>query len=389
MYCSNCGRKRDEKARYCTHCGKRKDRYNVIFLSLIMSIVISGTVFATMHFIGNESTAEPLLAATHEEYRLENNNRERLGLLPVAQRQVLQEIQKRELTEIIADAQESVYTIFAPYSQGSGFLYNDQGAVVTNAHVVEGEIDVNVRTVDGYEYDGKVIGYSNETDVAVVSVPDLIGQTPFALEKEGSLMIGEEVIALGSPLGFENTATMGYVTGTNRNFNINSYVYENLYQISAPISPGSSGGPLLSKKSEKIIGINSAQNMDDTSIGFSIPLYQVNDLIETWIAHPMTETEILAQFYGPDGEYFFDDLWEYHEGYFDGGDLSVDEDFYDYWEYYYHEFWEDFGEEYWDYYLDESYYFDGLYDEWYEQWYEYWSDIEKDLEDWSADHESN
>ncbi|MDG5786019.1 trypsin-like peptidase domain-containing protein [Evansella sp. AB-P1] len=377
MYCPHCGKERIDNTRYCPHCGNKRQR-DTLVVSLIFSVLISTVIISATIFIVQNQSAEPppdVPSANLQMLRSNDFYKGELSSLPVAVRRELEEDQRRELTEIIADAQQTVFTIYGNYNQGSGFLYNDQGIVITNAHVVEGDYEVTIRTINGVEYMGTIIGYSNETDIAVVNVPELVGTNALTLETSESVMVGEEVIALGSPLGFENTATMGYVTGIDRNFVIDSYIYENLYQISAPISPGSSGGPLLAKNTEKIIAINSAQNIDDTSIGFSIPLYTVVERIEEWIHTPMDEEEILAQYYRMYDEDYFDEESPFGEWFFDGGYYS-EEDYYEYWEYDFYDFWNEYGYDYWDDYFeewdyeDEEWYYDeDFFDEWIEEWY--------------------
>lgn len=364
MYCQFCGGERRPNSVYCPHCGtkqkvnKKLSPLVVVFLSMLLVGTILASVFIVVNFY---SDVNDMLASDESFFETDHSEVESETLetnSPVLEKENLQDEQKQELTEIIATAQETVYTIFTQFNQGSGFLYNENGAVVTNAHVVEGATEVFIKTISGVEYPGTVIGYSDEIDVAVVHVPDLIGTKPFSLELSDSTKIGEEIIALGSPLGLENTATMGYVTGKNRNFVIDPYVYENLYQISAPISPGSSGGPLISKSSEKIIAINSAESIEDASIGFSIPLFTVRSLIDAWINQPMSEEEILALFSGTNDRP--------GEGYFDGGEYAEDEDYYHYWEYGYEDFWSEFGDALWDYFEGE-----GSYDnQWYSDDYE-------------------
>src|SRR5699024_6089972 len=205
------------------------------------------------------------------------------------------------------------------------------------------------------------------------------------------LQIGEEVIALGSPLDLENTATMGYLTGKNRNFMLDPYVYEDVFQISASIAPGSSGGPLISKDSAKVIGINSAKSLVEDSIGFSIPLFKVSGLIQEWLTNPMSEDEILDQFYDSDGDYYFDGLWEDGEGYFDGGEYSEDDSYYDYYDehddYWDDGYWDDFYEDdYDDDWLDDypedddDTYWNDEYDDGYDEdeYTDYWEDTEQD-----------
>src|SRR5699024_11327758 len=96
---------------------------------------------------------------------------------------------------------------------------------ITNAHVVEGWTKATVQTSDGQSYKGQVIGYSNKTDVAVISVPELKGKKPATINSGKSFPIGEEIIALGSPNGTSKT-TYGYITGKNRSFRSEEHTSE-------------------------------------------------------------------------------------------------------------------------------------------------------------------
>ncbi|MED3743642.1 trypsin-like peptidase domain-containing protein [Peribacillus psychrosaccharolyticus] len=232
------------------------------------------------------------------------------------------------LPKLIAEAQNSVFTIFTETSQGSGFLISDKGDVLTNAHVVEGNVDGIVKDKQGNQLFGQVIGYSNEVDIAIIRVPELAGKKPLALETSTPAMVGQEVIALGTPQGLENTATLGYVTGTDRNFFIGERSYDHIYQMSAQIAPGSSGGPLLSKETGKAIAVNSAKMVNEDSVGFSIPVKDIYSLVSDWMNTPMSIDAIQELFYNENGDYYYEDLWENeNEWYFDGGDYSEDEEY--------------------------------------------------------------
>ncbi|WIV18759.1 trypsin-like peptidase domain-containing protein [Paenibacillus polygoni] len=196
---------------------------------------------------------------------------------------------KKTRKEIIEDSQKRVVTIKSGNSLGSGFLYNKQGDILTNAHVVDGSKQVTVRTLSQEEYEGTVIGISTDTDIAVVRVPDLEKLSPLSLAEEGRAEVGDEILALGSPLGFENTVTTGIVSGLDRSFDIAPYTYSNLYQISAPITHGNSGGPLISSDTGKVLGINSAIADEDSTIGFSIPIPSILQQAREWSKTPMTE----------------------------------------------------------------------------------------------------
>ncbi|MDO3412720.1 S1C family serine protease [Saccharibacillus sp. CPCC 101409] len=220
----------------------------------------------------------------------------------------------KTLKEIISSVGQKVVMIETPDgSIGSGFLYNDRGDIMTNAHVVAGFEDVEITTSDAKKMAGRVIGIGEETDVAVVRVEDLEGVEPLALKLEAEAEVGDEVLALGSPLGLQNTVTTGIISGVDRTFDIDPYYYEGLYQISAPIAPGNSGGPLIDRATGQVLGINSAVT-DEGGIGFSIPVVSIVDSAEGWSESPMKELPV------PD--YLYD---EYGMPYDDSQDGSGDD----------------------------------------------------------------
>lgn len=187
-----------------------------------------------------------------------------------------------DLKSIINVSQSKVFCIQTPGGLlGSGFLYNDKGDIITNSHVVAGESMVKVIASDSKEYTGEVIGKGDSMDVAVVRVEELKGKHPLSIDTGRKAEIGDSVVALGSPLGLQNTATVGTISGVNRTLEIEGYSYKNVYQIAASIAPGNSGGPLISQKTGKVIGINSA-GADEGNIGFSIPMDEVMKQVKEW-----------------------------------------------------------------------------------------------------------
>jgi serine protease Do len=224
-----------------------------------------------------------------------------------------------ELKEIISQTQKLVVKIeLEDGTLGSGFLYNDKGDIVTNAHVVANATDVKVKTTDSNEFDGKVIGLSTEIDVALVRVPGMEGIDPLRIARERKGEIADEILALGSPLGFQNTVTTGIISGLDRTLDIPPFEYKNLYQISAPIAPGNSGGPLVDGKTGEVLGINSAV-ANQGNIGFSIPITDVLPLIEAWSESPMEslpnislESDLLSS----EESFTMDDHSEYLVAYF-------------------------------------------------------------------------
>jgi serine protease Do len=336
VYCVKCGNKTESGAKFCSNCGTsvrpRSNKLLVIATILMFFVCVSVVTALVNQWRHYEKKTEEVASKSIEQVKQERKTSQekvKNQTAPAAKAEAMNT--NKDVTEIIAEAQEKVFTIYTDYAQGSGFLINKQGDVLTNAHVVEGAINVIVRNKNGEEFQGKVIGYSNDIDVAVVRVPALKNKSPLLLETTRKAQIGEEVITLGSPMGLENTATFGYISGVDRNFVIEPHIYEDIYQISAPIAPGSSGGPLLERKTGKVLGINSARLATEENIGFSIPIFKVYSLIQSWISAPLAEDEIYAMFYNNEGTYFYRNLDG--EGYFEGGDYSEEYDTYDVWSY--------------------------------------------------------
>ncbi|WP_173916692.1 S1C family serine protease [Halobacillus sp. Marseille-Q1614] len=199
------------------------------------------------------------------------------------------ELITKSTQDIIYESQKLVVQIELDNGTiGSGFLYNEKGDVITNAHVVANAEDVKIVTTDSKEMEGKVIGVSRTTDIAVVRVPDLKEREPLPIHEKEDVPLLTEVLALGSPLGLQNTVTRGEISGLNRNFELDPFSYEGVYQISAPISPGNSGGPLINAKTGEVLGINSAK-LGEESIGFSIPIQDVLPMVKEWSKSPMNE----------------------------------------------------------------------------------------------------
>ncbi|WP_041638262.1 trypsin-like peptidase domain-containing protein [Anoxybacillus flavithermus] len=324
MYCGKCGSKNESSAKFCGHCGislgRRSSKWIIFLLVAMACVSVVSASFAMKYWKVNEKKIEDVKSGQIE-------NKEIVEKKEI----VVMKTSDQDMSKLIAEAQEKVFTIFTDYGQGSGFLINDKGDVLTNAHVVEGDVQVVVRNKHGEEFEGMVIGYSNMVDVALVRVPALKNRSALPLETKRKAAVGEEVITLGSPMGLENTATFGYISGVDRNFIIHPHVYENVYQISAPIAPGSSGGPLLEKKTGKVLAINSARASTEETFGFSIPIFQVYSLIQKWVSSPLDAEEVYALFYNDQGAYYYGSLEG--EGYFDGGDYSEEYDNYDVWGY--------------------------------------------------------
>lgn len=333
MFCSTCGKKLSSDGRYCPSCGNKKKKSKLIPFLVILSILSTLTFVFTIKYYwdeaDNKKTATiPTVVETKKDKNETGKKKEVTRVVASKPVEKMKEDTKQSVTQIIEESQKKVYTIFAGDSQGSGFLINDKGDVLTNAHVVEGYLEASIKDKGGTEYNGYIcIGYSTDTDVAIIRVPKLAGIKPIDVEKTGVAKIGQEVVALGSPLGLENTATLGTITGVDRSFFIGERSYDNIYQMSAYIAPGSSGGPLVSMETGKAVAINSARLITDESVGFSIPIKDIFLLIEGWIAQPLSEQEISDLFYNESGSYYYEDESD-GEWYFEGGDYNDEEDSY-------------------------------------------------------------
>lgn len=163
---------------------------------------------------------------------------------------------------------------------GSGFIVTNDGKIFTNAHVVEGATTVTVTLKDGRKFDGKVLGADSLTDVAVVQInaKDLPTVSTGDSDK---LQPGQWAIAIGNPLGLDNTVTTGIISATGRSSNQVGVPDKrvNFIQTDAAINPGNSGGPLIDERGA-VIGMNTAIIRGAQGIGFAIPINRARQIAE-------------------------------------------------------------------------------------------------------------
>ncbi|MFM7071467.1 MAG: DegQ family serine endoprotease [Planctomycetota bacterium] len=156
---------------------------------------------------------------------------------------------------------------------GSGVIVTADGLILTNNHVVAGADEVTVTTSDSRQLRAKIVGADRATDVAVLKV-DANDLVPAPLGNSDSLEVGDWVMAIGSPLGFNQTVTAGIISAMGRQVGVTNGGYEDFLQTDAAINPGNSGGPLVNLKGE-VIGINTAiasRSGGFSGIGFAIPV---------------------------------------------------------------------------------------------------------------------
>jgi S1-C subfamily serine protease len=175
---------------------------------------------------------------------------------------------------------------------GSGFVIDDSGRIITNAHVVDGSSDIQVKFGDsGQSYDAKVIGEDQSTDVAVIQVDAPANMLhPLALGDSANVEVGDQVVAIGNPFGLDRTATAGIVSAVQREISSpNGFTIENAIQTDAPINPGNSGGPLIDAAG-RVIGINSqiesgGSGQGNVGIGFAVPINTAKQISQQLIAN--------------------------------------------------------------------------------------------------------
>ena len=170
--------------------------------------------------------------------------------------------------------------------QGSGFVYDPSGLLITNAHVVEGSTRVTVGLPDGRRADGRVVGVDPVTDLAVVKL-EAQGPWPVVgLGNSDALQVGDWVIAVGNPFGLDQTVTLGIVSSLNRNaaaLGITDKRLE-LIQTDAAINPGNSGGPLLNADGE-VVGINTlVRSGPGAGLGFAIPINRARQIAQQLVS---------------------------------------------------------------------------------------------------------
>jgi S1-C subfamily serine protease len=240
-------------------------------VAVLAGLLLVGAAFALgtgVHLVANSTSAAPTLYSQDTTTSIYNN------VSPAV---------------VQINVTSTVNTAFGRSTQealGSGFLIDTQGHILTNNHVVEGATSVQVTLTNGNSVTGKVLGTDPVDDLAVVSVDTsaVAGITPLKMADSSLVVPGQMAIAIGNPLGYTDSITVGVISGLNRS--VTGSNLRGMLQTDAAINPGNSGGPLLDNQGN-VIGINTAAEIGATGadgMGFAIPSNLATKILPDLIA---------------------------------------------------------------------------------------------------------
>ena len=166
-------------------------------------------------------------------------------------------------------------------SLGSGVIVDEDGWIITNWHVVQRATKINVILADGSHYDAQYVSGDDKNDLALLRIQAKKPLPAVDIAGESQTMLGETVVAIGNPFGFDHTVTKGVISAKNRSWPPENPQFEDVLQTDAAINPGNSGGPLINARGQ-LVGINMAILSQAQGIGFAIPAQRVANLLAAW-----------------------------------------------------------------------------------------------------------
>lgn len=221
------------------------------------------------------------------------NNQEKVAALPVSSPVPLNGLP--DYSGTFKELDHLVVIVETETGWGSGFLYTDNGYVITNAHVVTDGIDVTVWNSFGHPFEGEVIGISEYMDVAIIHVPDFEGNEGVRVNTEAIIQPGKPILTISSPYDNVNTGALGYITGRERHLEMETASHFNQFiQFDAQIASGSSGGPLFDAQTSEVIGVITQSGGYYEEIKYALPMDDVVVKVDRWIKQPLAEGDILT-----------------------------------------------------------------------------------------------
>lgn len=182
---------------------------------------------------------------------------------------------------------------YSTLSSGSGFVISEDGYILTNYHVIENYESIEVIFSDGRVYEAELVGDETDKDVAVLKINSPNKFTPIVFDKSKDLIIGEDVVAIGNPLGeLTFSITKGIVSAVDRNINVDTFNSIEMFQVDCAVNQGNSGGPLFNM-SGKVVGIVSAKYASDMieGLGFCIPIDDIVEILPDLIKYGKVPTK--------------------------------------------------------------------------------------------------
>lgn len=201
------------------------------------------------------------------------------------------------LREFLGDQLEKFTRLVPMKGKGSGFIVSKDGYILTNNHVVAGADEITVSMSDGKTYPAKVVGTDPSYDLAVIKIEGK-NLPVLPLGDSDKVQVGEWVIAIGNPFGFESTVTVGVVSAKNRSIRARDFSFDGFLQTDAAINPGNSGGPLLNLKGE-VIGINTAIIPYAQGIGFAVPVNMAKQVLDDLVKYGRVKRGYLGVYVQP------------------------------------------------------------------------------------------
>jgi S1-C subfamily serine protease len=260
--------------------GSSKWRYA---FAAILILLIVNTAFFAVAFLNLQTQLETMQTTLDEQSNEIRDLQNRIEVLDAVNQTGLM-----PWSTIYEQLKDSVVLIETNLGLGSGFVYDMDGHIVTNHHVIEDASSIQVTFLNGNVTSADVVGMDIYSDLAVIKIdPTVTTLQPVVVGSSSDLIVGEPVAAMGNPFGLSDTLTAGIVSSLERTMEAEgNYVIIDIIQIDAAVNPGNSGGPLVNLKGQ-VVGVNTAIQSETgsfTGIGFAIPSdtikREIDDLIE-------------------------------------------------------------------------------------------------------------
>ena len=277
-------------------------RTQVVIISVICIVIAVFATYFSINYFSNKDSTEKTenISSNEKENQIENtksteedyyvfqtNYKQQRFPSEFDETYTQDEIQNITVYEKCSDAVVNISTKVISYSwfydpyptdggSGSGSIIDKRGYVVTNRHVIKDAYKIYISLSDGTQYEGTLVGEDSQTDLAVIKFtpPENMELTTIGFSDSNKLRVGQKVIAIGNPFGFDRTMTTGIISSLGRPIQSNNTIFRDMIQTDTAINPGNSGGPLFDTQG-RMIGINTmiySTSGSSAGVGFAIPV---------------------------------------------------------------------------------------------------------------------